>query len=82
MCLLVIAFQMITDAPLIVAANRDERYDREATYLTSLLSVSPRTLGGRDELAGGTWLAVNEHGVVAGLTNKPRGGTGPPAVAR
>jgi len=28
-------------------------------------------LGGRDELAGGTWLAVNEHGVVAGLTNRP-----------
>ena len=28
-------------------------------------------LGGRDELAGGTWLAVNEHGVVAGLTNQP-----------
>jgi uncharacterized protein with NRDE domain len=71
MCLLVIAFQMITDAPLIVAANRDERYDRDATYLTSLSSVPPRILGGRDELAGGTWLAVNEHGVVAGLTNKP-----------
>lgn len=28
-------------------------------------------LGGRDELAGGTWLAVNEYGVVAGLTNRP-----------
>ena len=31
----------------------------------------PRILGGRDEEAGGTWLAVNEHGVVAGLTNRP-----------
>ena len=28
-------------------------------------------LGGRDLLAGGTWLAVNEHGLVAGLTNRP-----------
>ena len=28
-------------------------------------------LGGRDEVAGGTWLAVNEFGVVAGLTNVP-----------
>ncbi len=71
MCLLVVAFQVVTEAPLIVAANRDERYDRDATYLTSLSSVPPRILGGRDELAGGTWLAVNEHGVVAGLTNKP-----------
>ena len=31
-------------------------------------------LGGRDELAGGTWLAVNEHGVVAGITNRPSPG--------
>src|SRR5437762_1704887 len=30
-----------------------------------------RLLGGRDDLAGGTWLAANEHGVVAGLTNRP-----------
>jgi uncharacterized protein with NRDE domain len=30
-------------------------------------------VGGRDELSGGTWLAVNEHGVCAGLTNQPLG---------
>ena len=30
-------------------------------------------MGGRDELSGGTWLAVNEHGVCAGLTNQPLG---------
>ena len=30
-------------------------------------------LGGRDEQSGGTWLAVNEDGVCAGLTNQPRG---------
>ncbi len=71
MCLLVVAFHLVADAPLIVAANRDERYDREATYLTTLSTAHPRILGGRDELAGGTWLAVNEHGVVAALTNKP-----------
>ena len=28
-------------------------------------------LGGRDEVGGGTWLATNEAGVVAGLTNRP-----------
>ena len=31
----------------------------------------PRILGGRDLLANGTWLAVNEWGVVAALTNDP-----------
>lgn len=64
-------FGMVADAPLIVAANRDERLDRPAVPITVLRESGPRILGGRDELAGGTWLAVNEHGVVAGLTNQP-----------
>lgn len=56
---------------LLVAANRDERADRPAVPITVLQASEPRILGGRDLLAGGTWLAVNEHGVVAGLTNTP-----------
>jgi uncharacterized protein with NRDE domain len=64
-------FQVVPDAPLIVAANRDERLDRPAVPMTVLRERGPRILGGRDELAGGTWLAVNEHGVLAGLTNQP-----------
>lgn len=71
MCLLIALSRVITDAPLIVAANRDERCDRPAVSMTVLREAGPRILGGRDELAGGTWLAVNEHGVVAGLTNQP-----------
>ncbi|MGO8961483.1 MAG: NRDE family protein [Streptosporangiaceae bacterium] len=71
MCLLVALFQAVPGAPLIVAANRDERYDRPAVAMTVLRDGPPRILGGRDELAGGTWLAVNDRGVVAGLTNQP-----------
>lgn len=74
MCLLVVLFQVVPGAPLVVAANRDERYDRPATAATVLRAGRPRILGGRDEVAGGTWLAVNEHGVVAGLTNRPSPG--------
>jgi uncharacterized protein with NRDE domain len=70
-CLLIALFQLIPEAPLMVAANRDERLDRPAVAMTVLREAGPRILGGRDELAGGTWLAVNEHGVVAGLTNQP-----------
>jgi uncharacterized protein with NRDE domain len=69
--LLIAMFGMVPGAPLIVAANRDERLDRPAVPITALRERGPRILGGRDELAGGTWLAVNEHGVVAGLTNQP-----------
>jgi uncharacterized protein with NRDE domain len=71
MCLLIALFQVTPDAPLVIGANRDEQYQRPAVALTVLRESAPRTLGGRDELAGGTWLAVNEHGVVAGLTNQP-----------
>jgi uncharacterized protein with NRDE domain len=69
--LLIALFQVVPDAPLIVAANRDELLSRPAVSMTVLRDRDPRILGGRDELAGGTWLAVNEHGVVAGLTNQP-----------
>lgn len=71
MCLLIVMSRVVPDWPLIVAANRDERYERPTAALGPLANLGPRTLGGSDLLAGGTWLAVNEAGVVAGLTNKP-----------
>jgi uncharacterized protein with NRDE domain len=73
-CLLVFAWQVETDYPLVVAANRDERLDRPSETIGVLQEADPRVLGGRDLLAGGTWLAVNEDGVVAGLTNRPSPG--------
>jgi len=71
MCLLVVVSRLIPGWPLVVAANRDERYERPSAGVASLRPRPPRTIGGRDLRAGGTWLAVNEHGVVAGLTNRP-----------
>lgn len=68
------AWRVGTDYPLVVAANRDERLDRPSDTIAVLQEADPRVLGGRDLLAGGTWLAVNEHGVVAGLTNRPSPG--------
>jgi uncharacterized protein with NRDE domain len=73
-CLLIALSRVLTGAPLLVAANRDERYDRPAEVITVLRAHGPRILGGRDAVAGGTWLAVNEHGLVAGLTNQPLAG--------
>lgn len=70
MCLLTVLFRVHPEAPLVVAANRDERLDRPAEPMR-VLRVVPRTLGGRDAKAGGTWLAVNRSGVIAGLTNQP-----------
>ena len=79
MCLLIVLSRVDARAPLVVAANRDERFDRPATAMTVLEPGPPRILGGRDHVAGGTWLAVNDAGVVAGLTNRPVEGGPDPA---
>jgi uncharacterized protein with NRDE domain len=71
MCLLVVVSRLDPGAPLLVGANRDERLERPALAMTVLNESGPRILGGLDDESGGTWLAVNEHGVVAGLTNRP-----------
>lgn len=71
MCLLIVLSRTHDETPLVVAANRDEWLARPASAATVLQERAPRIVGGRDELAGGTWLAVNQHGVVAGLTNRP-----------
>ncbi|HEY2213768.1 MAG TPA: NRDE family protein [Acidimicrobiales bacterium] len=73
MCLLIAASRIIPGTPLLVAANRDEFLDRPASPFTVLADGDVRILGGRDEQSGGTWLAVNEYGVFAGLTNQPLG---------
>jgi uncharacterized protein with NRDE domain len=73
MCLLVVAFRVAPEVPLLIGANRDEFLDRPAVPMTILQSAGPRILGGQDRRAGGTWLAVNEHGLFAGLTNQPLG---------
>jgi uncharacterized protein with NRDE domain len=73
MCLLVVASRIVPAEPLIVGANRDEVLDRPSTPVTVLSPGPPRVVGGRDELSGGTWLAVNRDGVCAGLTNQPLG---------
>lgn len=73
MCLLVVLSRVHPDAPLVVGANRDEWLARPALPMVRLTD-EPRTLGGRDQVAGGTWLAVSEHGVVAALTNRPTPG--------
>jgi uncharacterized protein with NRDE domain len=77
--LLVVASRVVDGEPLIVGANRDEVLERPSTAVTVLQETRARVLGGRDELSLGTWLAVNEHGVCAGLTNQPLGEAKDPA---
>lgn len=79
MCTLAIYFQMTRDYPVVIAANRDEFLDRTASDPTTLLE-NPHVVGGKDLKAGGTWLGISEHGLVAGLLNRRADNAGNPAA--
>jgi uncharacterized protein with NRDE domain len=70
MCLLIAYSRVVPGAPLVLAGNRDELFSRPALPMDVLLDAPP-ILGGRDQVAGGTWMAVGAHGVIAALTNRP-----------
>ena len=69
MCTLALYFQVFADYPIVVAANRDELLERPSDPPVQLGST-PWIWGGRDRIAGGTWLGVNEYGLMAGLLNR------------
>lgn len=69
MCTLTLAWQVLDDAPVAVAANRDEALERPAEP-PGIYRETPRIIAPRDAEAGGTWIGVNEYGVVAGVTNR------------
>jgi uncharacterized protein with NRDE domain len=72
MCTLAIYFRTFRDYPVVIAANRDEYLARPAVPPTVLVE-NPRIIGGKDLRANGTWLGINEYGLVAGLLNRRNG---------
>lgn len=69
MCTLALYFRVFTDYPLVIAANRDESLARPSAS-PALLHSAPQIWGGKDLLAGGTWLGINEWGVSAAILNQ------------
>ncbi len=67
MCTLVALKGFDSRYPLIVAANRDERYARPAT---APRVVHERAIAGVDLEKGGTWMGANERGLFVALTNQ------------
>lgn len=79
MCVLAILYKSASDAPILVAANREEYFDRQSQP-PRIQSGRPRTICGIDRKAGGTWLGVNQFGLMAAVVNRPK--SAPPAEAR
>lgn len=68
MCLLLIGINSNPSFKLIIAANRDEFYDRP-TLPAHYWDSNPSILAGKDLKAGGTWLGITTSGKFAALTN-------------
>ncbi len=68
MCLVNFQYSQHPVYSLIVAANRDEFYDRP-TAPAHFWSDFPLVLAGRDLLQMGTWLGISKNGRFAALTN-------------
>ena len=81
MCTVVILRRPESDWPLILAANRDEMVDRPWLPPGRHWTDRPEVVAGLDQLAGGSWIGLNDHGVVAAVLNRI-GSLGPQAGKR
>lgn len=71
MCLLAIQYQTAPDAPILLAQNREESFDRP-TQVPRIQSGKPRVVCGIDRKAGGTWLGINQYGLVVAVANRAK----------
>jgi uncharacterized protein with NRDE domain len=70
MCTFIILRRPDHDWPVVIGANRDEMINRPWLPPGRHWPDRAEIVAGLDVLAGGTWLGVNEHGVVAGILNR------------
>lgn len=76
MCTVVVLRRPSHDWPLLLGANRDEMLTRPWKAPARHWSDWPEVIAGFDELAGGTWMGMNDAGVVACILNR-HGSLGP-----
>jgi uncharacterized protein with NRDE domain len=68
MCLLFLSIDNHPNYKLVLAGNRDEFYNRK-TAAAQFWHDNENILGGRDLVAGGTWLAMTKQGRIGMVTN-------------
>ncbi|KPJ76729.1 MAG: hypothetical protein AMJ54_10635 [Deltaproteobacteria bacterium SG8_13] len=68
MCLILFAYDIHPQYRLLLAANRDEFYERPTLPL-DVWEDRPDIFAGRDLKGGGTWLGISRSGRIAAVTN-------------
>ena len=68
MCLIIVGHRVSSRFPLVIAANRDEDHLRPSRAAHAW-DDAPDVFGGRDLVAGGSWLAIRCDGRWAAVTN-------------
>lgn len=81
MCTVVMLRRPDADWPLLLGANRDEMRGRPWRPPARHWDDRPHVVAGLDEEAGGTWMGMNDDGLVACVLNRP-GSLGPAAGKR
>jgi len=71
-CLILFAHQLLPALPLVLLANRDEYLDRATAPMAFWPEVAG-VVGGRDLVAGGSWLGIGADGRWAAVTNVREG---------
>lgn len=69
MSLLAIQYKLVPESPILVAANREEKFDKTCPT-PSIQSGKPRILASVDGQTNGTYLGVNQTGMFCGLTSR------------
>ena len=70
MCSIVILRQSDSEWPLIIGANRDEMVSRKCLPPGKHWDDRPHVFAGKDLEAGGSWLGINDEGVVVAIMNR------------
>jgi uncharacterized protein with NRDE domain len=81
MCVLILLRDLHPDYPLLVASNREEDPKRSTMPPGLKVLGERRALCPQDRRFGGTWIGINDRGLVVALTNAP-GKSDPDALSR
>ena len=71
MCTSVILFRKEHTWPLIIGSNRDESFSRKSKFpARHWLEFYPQIIGGLDLKEKGSWIAINDHGLISIIHNR------------